>query len=122
MKACPFVPVLKNEQILGYNINGFTEGEYNMILHWAPSNPVSRNHSLSFDYKIDYYGKWNSAKVLPDNYQAGEAIDRNWAKGVITQEHVTEHSIMLEEGENNLEIRLKNGLLVLEKIEISKKK
>lgn len=94
-----------------------TAGVYTVEVWTAPSNPVNSNRSLQFAVRnATFDDNWNVVDVLPNDYKAGEPSCKAWCEGVVSQIHKTTCSMNLQEGENEIQIGLLDGVLLLEKI------
>lgn len=121
IKAYPFVARFSEDARVraSYQIENCEGGEYRLMLFFAPSNPILPDVPLELLVRNrTMTEEWTRVAVLPENYCAGEASDRTWAEGVITQQHMTGVQIQLQSGANELEICFVDGISVLEKLEL----
>lgn len=94
-----------------------TAGTYTIEVWTAPSNPVNSKRNLQFavrNFTLD--DSWSIVDVLPKDYEAGEPSCKDWCDGVISQIHKTTCSVQFQQGTNEIQIGLLDGVLLLEKI------
>lgn len=100
-----------------YPVRIKTAGTYTMEVWSAPSNPVNAKRNLQFAVRNTVFDdNWNVVDVLPKDYEAGEPSCKDWCDGVISQIHKTTCSVQFQQGTNEIQIGLLDGVLLLEKI------
>lgn len=92
-------------------------GIYVIEVWAAPSNPVNSKRNLQFAVRnVAFDGNWSVVDVLPNDYKAGESFCKAWCAGVVSQIHKTTCRIKLQQGINEIQIGLLDGVLLLEKL------
>lgn len=93
------------------------EGTYTVIVHTAPTNPLTEENRLPYAVGIDG-GKPVKADMLPANFAAGESWD--WSESVMNNvhTHATEHH--LTAGVHTLRFYVLHAAIVLQKLVITK--
>ena len=121
IKAYPFIARFPENACVtvSYRVENCEDGEYRMTLFLAPSNPILPDVPLEILVRNrTVTEEWTRLAVLPEKYCAGEATDRTWADGVITQQHKKKMPIQMKKGSNKVEICFMDGISVLEKLEL----
>ncbi|MBE5877316.1 MAG: hypothetical protein E7290_10575 [Lachnospiraceae bacterium] len=122
VKAFPitssFVPG-KDAPALTYEFVLPQDGEYEIVLQTAPSNPISTKNSLRFGFR------WNQEEIeihntVSDDYRGGERSCEAWASGVLDNIHELTLVKAGKKGSNELTIYACDPAFVLERILIRK--
>lgn len=93
------------------------EGSYEVIVHTAPTNPLTEQSRLPYAIGIDG-GELVEAEMLPADFAAGESWD--WSESVMNNvhTHATEHD--LKAGVHTLRFYVLHAAIVLQKLVITK--
>ncbi len=122
VKAFPvtstFVPG-ENAPALTYEFVLPEDGEYEIVVQSAPSNPISHENVLRFGMK------WNQEKIetlnaVETGYRGGERVCKEWSRGVLDNIHELKLYKTGHKGSNELTIYACDPAFVLERILIRK--
>jgi hypothetical protein len=93
------------------------EGEYTVIVHTAPTNPLTEDSRLPYAVGIDG-GEPVKADMLPADFAAGESW--HWSESVMNNVHTHDTKHHLTAGVHTLRFYVLHAAIVLQKLVITK--
>ena len=121
VKALPVTKTYERgkEPVIEYSVDCEEEGEYEVNIHLAPSNPPVRGSLLHYGFVVDDSAMEYYPSISKD-YKGGENSCPEWAKAAIMRERIMTHKIRLEKGRRILKFGFCEPGVVLERIRIHK--
>lgn len=123
MKVFPSTAAFAEEEEkpgLVYRFYAETEGEYQVDLLTAPSNPLVNGQGLHL-LVTGEGGETKRAELLPADYRAGDCGDGRWCTATLNQEHRACVTLYFRAGVREFTIGALEAGTILEKILIYKK-
>lgn len=116
MKVFPSTASFSGEDApsLTYDIWVQEAGEYRLMIHTSPANPLVYGGKLNLGVSVNYK-QMELAEVTGDTYHGGENECSQWCEAVLNQEHVCETVINCKQGLNKIRIVAQEAGLVLER-------
>ncbi|MCR5511526.1 MAG: glycosyl hydrolase 115 family protein [Lachnospiraceae bacterium] len=102
-----------------YNVYAPEEGDYELTLITAPSNPIDGSGRLRFGIKAGE-SPYMTVSMVDEGYMGGENSCAQWCRAVLDQEHRKNVTVRLHKGENSVKVHAVDPGLVLERILIRK--
>lgn len=120
MKVFPSTAIFTDtEKMPSLTYQFYLKAEDDYVIRWTtnPASPVQKEEGARFAWSVDG-GAIQICNTVRSDYRAGEGSCKEWAQGVLCQEHKNDSEIHLCAGIHTLKILAVDAIVAIEQISI----